>query len=141
MRRNMQLVFERWGWWAASEEYCSLIDWPAMSVAPQQLPQASGKPGCTDEDGLTLDTCIAHMSTVFPQASLLILGQRYIGGHSLRQIADVMEIDINVVRRSLQASEAFLGGCLVMLGIRLEMDPEVVEPEPVACTQKPMLIF
>ena len=100
MRRNMQLVFERWGRWAASEEYCSLVDWPAMSVAPQQLPQASGKPSCTDEDGLTLDTCIAHMSTVFPQASLL-----------------------------------------VMLGIRLEMDPEVVEPEPVACTQKPMLIF
>lgn len=140
MRRNMQEVLERWGRWAASEEYCSLVDWPAMSVIPGCKPEA-GKPGCSDEDGLAIDTCVAHMSMVRHAEDILILGQRFIGGHSLRQIAAVMETDINVVRKSLQASEAFLSGCLVMLGIGLDMDPEVAEPEPVACTQKPVLIF
>ncbi|WP_282704977.1 antiterminator Q family protein, partial [Escherichia coli] len=61
----MQLVLERWGRWAASEEYCSMVDWPSMSVIPQRV-TASGKPGCSDEDGAAIDTCIAHMSMVCP---------------------------------------------------------------------------
>ncbi|WP_230479540.1 antiterminator Q family protein [Izhakiella capsodis] len=136
----MQQVLERWGRWAASEEYCSLLDWPAMSVTCVRKPKA-GKSGCSDEDGLAIDTCVAHMSTVRHAEDILILGQRFIGHYSLRQIAEVMKTDINVVRRSLQTSEAFLSGCLVMLGIRLDMDLEVAEQEPLACTQKPVLFL
>lgn len=140
MRRNMQEVLERWGRWAASEEYCSLVDWPAMSVTPGRKPEA-GKPGCSDEDGLAIDTCVAHMSTVRDVDDILILGQRFIGGHTTRQIAEVMAIPRMQVRASLNASEAFLNGCLVMQGIRLDMDPVVVLPEPLAGAQKPVLIF
>lgn len=140
MRRNMQEVLERWGRWAASEEYCSLVDWPAMSVTPGCKPEA-GKPRCSDEDGMTIDTCVAHMSTVRDVDDILILGQRFIGGHTTRQIAERMAIPRMQVRGSLNASEAFLNGCLVMQGIRLDMDPVVVLPEPLAGAQKPVLIF
>ncbi|WP_179038251.1 antiterminator Q family protein [Limnobaculum xujianqingii] len=140
MRRDMQSVLERWGRWAESEEYCSLVDWPALSVIPGCKP-TSGKPVCSDEDGLVIDTCVAHMSTVRSEEDILILGLRFIGGRSLRQIAEIMCLPMFGVRTSLRASEEFLEGCLVVQGIQLNMDPEVILPVPLACAQKPMLIF
>ncbi|OMQ26890.1 antiterminator Q family protein [Serratia oryzae] len=142
MRRNMQEVLERWGRWAASEEYCSLVDWPALSVTPYGTPEPKrSKPGCSDEDGAAIDACVAHMGMMRGADDLLILGQRFIGGHSLRHIADATGENVHGVRTSLAASEAFLEGCLAMLGIRLDMDPEVLESEPVVCAQKHVLCF
>ncbi|WP_291968737.1 antiterminator Q family protein [Candidatus Symbiopectobacterium sp.] len=89
MRRDMQEVPERWGRCAAREEYCSLLDWPAMSVMPQRV-SVGGKPGCSDEDGMAIDTCVAHMSMVRSREDILILGQRFIGGLSTRFIAEAM---------------------------------------------------
>lgn len=140
MRRNMQEVLERWGRWAASEEYCSLVDWPAMSVTPGRKSEV-GKPGCSDEDGLAIDTCVAHMSMVRDVDDILILGQRFIGGHTTRFIAEAMDIPRFNVTRSLRSSEEFLEGCLVAMAVRLDMDPVVVLPEPLADVQKPVLIF
>lgn len=139
IRRDMQEVLERWGRWAASEEYCSMVDWPSLSVLPQRLPEASGKPGCSDEDGIAIDSCIAQMSLVCPRDELLIVGLRFIGGLSTRAIAEVMQTDRNIVRKALSASEAFLAGCLLAFGITLDMDPEVRIDENLAGTRKPVL--
>ncbi|EEK2577584.1 antitermination protein Q [Salmonella enterica subsp. enterica serovar Montevideo] len=139
MRRDMQEVLERWGRWAAGEEYCSMVDWPSLSVLPLRLPEPSGKPGCSDEDGIAIDSCIAQMSLVCPREELLILGLRFIGGFSLRQIAEDMEIPVYDVRKALNASEAFLAGCLLAFGITLDMDPEVVELKSLVCAQKDVL--
>ncbi|EJW4861330.1 antitermination protein Q [Salmonella enterica] len=139
MRRDMQEVLERWGRWAAGEEYCSMVDWPSLSVLPQPLPEPSGKPGCSDEDGIAIDSCIAQMSLVCPREELLILGLRFVGGFSLRQIAEDMEIPVYDVRKALNASEAFLAGCLLAFGITLDMDPEVVELKSLVCAQKDVL--
>ncbi|EGS3384413.1 antitermination protein Q [Salmonella enterica subsp. enterica serovar Mikawasima] len=139
MRRDMQEVLERWGRWAASEEYCSMVDWPSLSVLPQRLPEASGKPGCSDEDGIAIDSCIAQMSLVCPQDELLIVGLRFIGGLSTRAIAEVLQTDRNIVRKALSASEAFLAGCLLAFGITLDMDPEVRIDENLAGTRKTVL--
>ncbi|ECD9549298.1 antitermination protein Q [Salmonella enterica] len=139
MRRDMQEVLERWGRWAASEEYCSMVDWPSLSVLPQRLPEASGKPGCSDEDGIAIDSCIAQMSLVCPRDELLIVGLRFIGGLSTRAIAEVMQTDRNIVRKALSASEAFLAGCLLAFGITLDMDPEVRIDENLAGTRKTVL--
>lgn len=135
----MQEVLERWGRWAASEEYCSMVDWPSLSVLPQRLPEASGKPGCSDEDGIAIDSCIAQMSLVCPRDELLIVGLRFIGGLSTRAIAEVMQTDRNIVRKALSASEAFLAGCLLAFGITLDMDPEVRIDENLAGTRKTVL--
>lgn len=140
MRRDMQEVLERWGRWAASDEYCSLLDWPRMSVTPGCKPDTC-KPGCIDEDGLAIDTCVAHMSMVRNAEDILILGQKFIGGHSTSFIAQSMSMDRNAVRRSLRASEEFLEGCFVAMAIRLDMDLEVVAPEKLTGHQKPVLIF
>ncbi|HBM0094875.1 TPA: antitermination protein Q [Salmonella enterica subsp. enterica serovar Blitta] len=139
MRRDMQEVLERWGRWAASEEYCSMVDWPSLSVLPQRLPEASGKPGCSDEDGIAIDSCIAQMSLVCPRDELLILGLRFIGGLSTRAIAEVMQTDRNIIRKALSASAAFLAGCLLAFGITLDMDPEVRIDENLAGTRKTVL--
>lgn len=139
IRRDMQEVLERWGRWAASEEYCSMVDWPSLSVLPQRLPEASGKPVCSDEDGIAIDSCIAQMSLVCPRDELLIVGLRFIGGLSTRAIAEVMQTDRNIVRKALSASEAFLAGCLLAFGITLDMDPEVRIDESLAGTRKTVL--
>lgn len=139
IRRDMQEVLERWGRWAASEEYCSMVDWPSLSVLPQRLPEASGKPGCSDEDGIAIDSCIAQMSLVCPRDELLIVGLRFIGGLSTRAIAEVTQTDRNIVRKALSASEAFLAGCLLAFGITLDMDPEVRIDESLAGTRKTVL--
>ncbi|EAS4434743.1 antitermination protein Q [Salmonella enterica] len=138
MRRDMQLVLERWGRWAASEEYCSMVDWPSMSVTPQRV-TASGKPGCSDEDGAAIDSCIAHMSMACPHDDLLILGLRFIGCLPERSIAEAMQCSRLNVRTSLRESEAFLAGALTLQGIRLDMDYEVMLPEKVVGTQKYVL--
>lgn len=140
IRRDMQEVLERWGRWAAREEYCSMVDWPSMSVTPRRV-TSGGKPGCSDEDGIAIDSCIAQMSLVCPKDDLLILGLRFIGGLSLRQIAEDMEIPIHDVRKALHASEAFLAGCLLAFGITLDMDPEVRIDEKLVCAQKDVLSF
>ncbi|HGP2812010.1 TPA: antiterminator Q family protein [Salmonella enterica] len=139
IRRDMQEVLERWGRWASSDEYCSMVDWPSLSVLPQRLPEASGKPGCSDADGIAIDSCIAQMSLVCPRDELLILGLRFIGGLSLRSVADVMGIPIYDVRKALSTSEAFLAGCLLAFGITLDMDPEVVDMKSLVCAQKDVL--
>ncbi|MBK5145860.1 antitermination protein Q [Budviciaceae bacterium BWR-B9] len=140
MRRDIQQVLERWGRWAASDEYCSLVDWPALSVIPGYKP-ASGKPVCSDEDGLVIDTCIAHMSMVRPVEDILILGQRFIGGHTTRFIAEAMDMPRFNITSSLRASEEFLSGCLVAMAVRLDMDPEISLPKMLADGQKHVLIF
>lgn len=140
MRRDMQEVLERWGRWAAGEEFCSLVDWPAMSVNFARRP-TSGKPVCSDEDGLAIDTCVAHMSTVRDRDDILIMGQKFIGGRSTRFIAEAMQIPRMQVRASLNASGEFLEGCLVAMSIKLDMDPEIALPEKLAGAQKPVLIF
>lgn len=127
MRRDMQEVLERWGRWAAGEEHCSRVDWPALCVFARYKP-ARCLPGCTDEDGLAIDTCVAHLSTVRGADDVLILGLRFIGGRTTRFIAEGMAIPRMQVRASLNASEEFLEGCLVAMGIRLDMDPVVVLP-------------
>lgn len=124
MCRNMQEVLERWGRWAAREEYCSLVDWPSLSILPCHKPQP-GKPGCTNEDGIVVDTCIAHMSKICKADYLQILGQRFIGGHALRRIAKDVCTSKDSVVMSLRTSEAFVEGCLTMLAVHLDMDLEV----------------
>lgn len=126
MRRNMQLVLEKWGGWAVSEEKCVSVDWPSMSVMPQRPPQAGGRASCSDNDGLMIDGCIARLKARH-QEELLMLGMRYIANMSLRQIAGAADTNLADVRRSLNASESFVAGCLAMLDVPLDMDPEVCE--------------
>lgn len=139
MRRNMQEVLERWGRWAAREEHCSRVDWPMKSVISECKPDAA-KPGCSDEDGLAIDTCVAHMSAVRDPEDILILGLRFIGDQTTRSIAKSMDLPRLQVRASLNASEAFLNGCLVIQGTRLDMDPVVILPDPLAGARKPMVV-
>lgn len=127
MRRNMQEVLERWGRWAISEEKCTSVDWPAMSVTPARLPVAGGGKSCSDDDGLMIDGCVSRFKKLRDREDVLILGLRYIGGLPLRQIAEALNMDLNAVRRSLYSTEAFLEGCLATFCIPLDMDPEVCE--------------
>lgn len=126
MRRNMQEVLERWGRWAVSEEKCTSVDWPAMSVTPGQAVLGGGKT-CSDDDGLMIDGCVSRFKRLRDREDVLVLGLRYIGGLPLRQIAVALSMDLNAVRRSLYSTEAFLEGGLAMLCIPLDMDPEVCE--------------
>lgn len=138
MRRNMQLVLERWGRWAVSEEKCTSVDWPSMSVTPAQVPVGSGQ-SCSDDDGLMIDGCIARLKAVRQEEEILMLGLRYIARMPQRDIADATGASRLFVRQRLQAAEDFVEGCLSMLDLPLDMDPEVVEVKIVAGAHNPML--
>lgn len=139
MRRNMQEVLERWGRWAISEEKCTSVDWPAMSVTPARLPMAGCGKSCSDDDGLMIDGCIAKLKTVRQEDEILMLGLRYIARMPQRDIADATGASRLFVRQRLQAAEDFVEGCLAMLDLPLDMDPEVVETKILAGAQNPML--
>ncbi|CAI0906676.1 Phage antitermination protein Q [Serratia quinivorans] len=138
MRRNMQEVLERWGRWAVSEEKCTSVDWPAMSVTPGQSLLGGGKT-CSDDDGLMIDGCIARLKSVRQEEEILMLGLRYIAGCSQRDIAAAVGVPRAAVERHLQSATNFVEGCLAVLDVPLDMDPEVAEIKIVVASQKPML--
>ncbi|MGF2651802.1 antiterminator Q family protein [Serratia marcescens] len=126
MRRNMQLVLEKWGGWAFSEENCSVVDWQAISAGFKSLlsPQTGGKT-CSDDDGIMIDSCIARLRQLRREDEMLILALRYIAGYSQRDIATTVELPRAAVERHLQAASNFVEGCLAIIGTSLDMDPEV----------------
>ncbi|CDG47857.1 antiterminator Q family protein [Serratia symbiotica] len=125
MRRDMQEVLERWGRWAAHDENCASVDWPAMSVIPMRSAFSSSGPSCSDADGLLVDRCVAKLKTSRGREDMLVLGLRFVGGLPLRNIALALGGYTNQVRRSLNASEAFLEGGMVAGSASLDMDSEV----------------
>lgn len=51
--------------------------------------------------------------------------QYYVKGLSKREIGRRMKVSEREVRRIIETAEGFIEGCLCMLGVRLQMDPEV----------------
>lgn len=121
--RDIQKVLERWGGWAASDN--SNVDYsPIAAGFKGLLPQeSSGRLSCTDDDGLVIESCMAKLKKKKPCEYDLLVAH-YILRISKRKIARKRKKDEKLVRVEIQMAEGFIEGCLAMLDIRLEMDPE-----------------
>lgn len=119
--RDIQMVLERWGGWAASDS--SGVDYsPIAAGFKGLLPQTSkNRLSCTDGDGLIIEGCLTRLKKRKPYEHSLLVAH-YLYGISKRKIARAKKKDERLIRIEIQMAEGFVDGCLSMLDIRLEMD-------------------
>ncbi|HGZ2415796.1 TPA: antiterminator Q family protein [Citrobacter freundii] len=123
--RNIQQVLERWGGWAAENN--TAVSWAPIAAGFKGL-VASGSSmrlSCCDDDGLVIDACVCRLQQVRKPEELEAIMQYYVKGLSKREIGRRMKVSEREVRRIIETAEGFIEGCLCMLGVRLQMDPEV----------------
>lgn len=125
MRRDIQQVLARWGVWASDDNTC--VDWsPVAAGFKGLLPQRSTwRLSCSDDDGLLIDSCVLQLQKVRQPEELDLLMAYYVKGFSKRAIARRRRVDERLIRAKMQIAEGFIEGCLSMLDVRLDMDPEV----------------
>lgn len=122
--RDIQMLLERWGGWAASDS--SGVDYSPIAAGFKGLLPQTGRsrPSCTDDDALIIEGCLARLKSRKPYEHSLLVAH-YLYGISKRKIAKVRKKDEKLIRIEIQMAEGFIDGCLSMLEIRLEMDAEV----------------
>lgn len=121
--RDIQMVLERWGAWAASG--ASNIGYPRIAAGLSRLLPASraGKPSCCDDDGMFINEAMIRLRK-HDEYLCSLLEWHYIDNMTLRAMASKLGISHNHVSVRLQAAESFILGSLCALDIKLEMDKE-----------------
>lgn len=121
--RDIQMVLERWGVWAASGG--SNIGYPRTAAGLSRLLPASraGRPSCCDDDGMFINEAMIRLSK-HDEYLCSLLEWHYIENMTLRAMATKLGISHNHVSVRLQAAESFIQGSLCTLDIKLEMDRE-----------------
>ncbi|WP_202123535.1 antiterminator Q family protein [Escherichia coli] len=121
MMRDIQMVLERWGAWAASDN--SGVDYSPIAAGFKGLLPCTSKQRqtCSDADGLIIEGCLALLKKRKPYEYSLIVAH-YLYGISKRKIAKARKKDEKLIRIEIQMAEGFVEGCLSMLDVKLEMD-------------------
>lgn len=119
--RDISLVLERWGGWAALDS--SGVDYSRVAAGFKGLLPHGGKtrPYCTDEDALIIEGCLARLRSKKPYEYSLLVAH-YLYGISKRKIAKSQKKDEKVIRIEIQVAEGFIDGCLSILDVTLDMD-------------------
>ncbi|HAJ6576164.1 TPA: antitermination protein Q [Escherichia coli] len=121
MMRDIQMVLERWGAWAASDS--SGVDYsPIAAGVKGLLPYTSKKRlACSDSDALIIEGCLAHLKQKRPDEHSLLVAH-YLYGISKRKLAKARKKDEKLIRIEIQLAEGFIDGCLSMLDLTLDLD-------------------
>ncbi|ENM1808458.1 antitermination protein [Klebsiella variicola] len=119
--RDIQLVLERWGAWAANGG--DNVGYAPVAAGFSGLLPASRKSrtACCDDDGLMISSAMTVLKRKDSYLCML-LEWYYVNNMTLRGIAVKLGISLNQVVIRLQKAEGFIEGCLAALGVALEMD-------------------
>lgn len=119
--RDIQMVLERWGAWAASDS--SGVDYsPIAAGFKGPLPYTSKKRlACSDSDALIIEGCLARLKQKRPDEHSLLVAH-YLYGISKRKLAKARKKDEKLIRIEIQLAEGFIDGCLSMLDLTLDLD-------------------
>ncbi|HCB3503296.1 TPA: antitermination protein Q [Citrobacter amalonaticus] len=122
--RDIQMVLERWGGWAASDS--SGVDYSPIAAGFKGLLPYTRKTRllCTDDDALIIEGCLARLQKRKPYEHSLLVAH-YLYGISKRKIARSRKKDEKLIRIEIQMAEGFIDGCLASLDITLDMDAEI----------------
>lgn len=120
--RNIQLVLERWGSWAAQEG--TQVDWsPIAGGFKGLLPSESrSRPSCCDNDGMIIDTAIGMLKKAGRSEELNMVMLHYIYDVSKSTLARSEKCSEGKIRSCLMIAETFIDACIIMSGAKLEMD-------------------
>ncbi|ELE9730824.1 antitermination protein Q [Enterobacter hormaechei] len=123
--RNIQQVLERWGGWAADSN--TAVSWAPIAAGFKGLvvSSSSSRLSCCDDDGLVIDACVCRLQQIRKPEELDVIMLYYVYGLTKREIGRRIRVSEMEVRRRISIAEGFIEGCLCMLGVRLQMDPEV----------------
>ncbi|AVH83718.1 antitermination protein Q [Citrobacter braakii] len=122
--RDIKMILERWGGWAASDT--SGVDYSHIAAGFKGLLPITSKTrtACTDDDALIIESCLGRLKKRKPYEHSLLVAH-YLYGVSKRKIAKICKKDEKIIRIEIQMAEGFIEGCLSMLNVTLEMDAEV----------------
>ncbi|HFP9220818.1 TPA: antiterminator Q family protein [Raoultella planticola] len=119
--RDIQLVLERWGAWAASDSG-SVYYAPIAAGFSGLLPASrKSRTACCDDDGLLVSSAAACLKKKDPYLHTLI-EWHYVRNLPVRSIGDKLGVSHTQVLKRLQAAEGFIDGCLAMLDVNLQME-------------------
>lgn len=120
--RDIQLVLERWGGWAANDG--SQVGWcPTSAMFKSLLPHTKkSRLSCSDNDGMIIDTAVGMLSKANRQDELELVILHYIYDVSKSTIARWNKCSEGKVRQKLMIAETFIYACIMMTGAELEMD-------------------
>jgi len=121
--RDIQMVLERYGAWAAVEGVS--VDYSAIAAGFKGLLPSSSKsrPSCSDNDGMIVDAAMGCLKKKDAHLYMLLTWY-YVFTTPVRAIGDRLGISHTQVLKRLQSAEGFIDGCLSMLGTPLEMDKQ-----------------
>ncbi|HHW8583936.1 TPA: antiterminator Q family protein [Escherichia coli] len=99
--RDIQMVLERWGAWAASGN--TGVDYsPIAAGFKGLLPSATKpRPACCDDDGLIIENCLARLKQKKPEEYSLLIAH-YLLRISKRQIARTRKKSEKAIRIEMQ---------------------------------------
>lgn len=120
--RDIQLVLERWGGWAAQEG--SMVDWSPIAGGFKGLLPREGKsrPSCCDNDGMIIDTAVGMLKKAGRADELSLVMLHYKHDVSKSTLARWNKCSEGKVRSQLMIAETFVDACIIMSGAMLEMD-------------------
>ncbi|HEY3984974.1 antiterminator Q family protein [Cedecea sp.] len=119
--RDIQLVLERWGAWAASEGG-NIYYAPVAAGFSGLIPGSrKSRAACCDDDGLVISSAMSVLKKKDAYLCML-LEWYYVNRMTLRGIGSKLGISLNQVVIRLQKAEGFIEGCLAALSVTLEMD-------------------
>lgn len=112
--RDIQMVLERWGAWAASGN--AGVDYSPIAAGFKGLLPHGKKSRiqCDDDEGIMIDSCVARLRRYKPEEYELIIAH-FVIGISLRTIAKKRKCSDGTIRKELQTAMGFVDGCLAML--------------------------
>ncbi|EHQ0047926.1 antiterminator Q family protein [Escherichia coli] len=127
--RDIQLVLERWGAWAANNH--EDVTWSPIASGFKGLipPKVTSRPQCCDDDAMIICGCIARLYRNNRDLHDLLVDY-YVLGKTFMGLAHQHGCSDSLIGKRLQKAEGVVEGMLMMLDVRLEMD-RYVERESV----------
>ncbi|MDE9495966.1 antitermination protein [Xenorhabdus bovienii] len=120
--RDIQMVLECWGGWAASGH--SGINYSPIAAGFKGLLPSTSKSrlSCCDNDGIAVDSAVGRLIKSGRTDEFELIELHYIHDISKSEIARKKKCSEGKIRQNLMVAETFVEACLIMAEVTLEMD-------------------
>lgn len=121
MARDIQMVLERWGAWAANNH--EDVTWPSIAAGFKGLipTKVKSRPKCSDDDAMIICGCMARLNKNNQYLHVLLVDY-YVGGMTFMALARKHRCSDGLIGKRLYKAEGIIEGMLMALNVRLDMD-------------------
>ncbi|KIS42467.1 antiterminator Q family protein [Kosakonia radicincitans] len=138
--RDIQMVLERWGAWAASADD-GIYYAPVAAGFKGLLPSSrKSRPSCSDDDGLIINGAMVRLKKHDPLLCVM-LEWYYVLGIPVRTMGTRLGVSHTQILKRLQAAEGFVEGALAMIDVTLEIDRECQKEQVYTAKAKKVVEF